>query len=77
MNSTQIEKLVLSDRRPVKEHVDDLSRDLSDHVIITKAASRKITEKTFVGTFVNEPGKSLAYHHGGQVYVIKHRQMYL
>jgi len=50
-----ITKLKLEDGSRVEEHIDTLSTELSDNIIITTAQSRRSTDNLFIGTFVNEP----------------------
>ena len=56
LNSTQLEQLVLSDTRPVKEHIQDLSKDFLDHIVVQKATCRRASKKGYVGVFVNTIG---------------------
>ena len=52
---------MLSDTRPVKEHIHDLSKDFSDHIVVQKATCRRAPRKGYVGVFVNTIGTEYNY----------------
>ena len=56
MNATQIGQVVMFDRRPVKEHVADVSKDLGETITIMRADCRRINSKGYVGTYVQDNG---------------------
>ncbi len=57
MNATQIGQLMMPDRRHVKDHIEDFCKEVADQAVVLRAAGRQVTDKQFVGTFINDPGE--------------------
>ena len=56
MNATQMGQVIMADRRPVREHVVEVSEALGEIVSLNRAACRRVSSKGFVGTYVTEHG---------------------
>lgn len=57
MNATQINQLIMGDRRPVKEHIAEVSQTVEEAVTVTKADCRRVNSKGYVGTYVLDNGE--------------------
>ena len=64
-NTVSVNKLKLSDNRPAKEHLSELSRDLDSSVTVCDVTCRKWREKNgeHVGSLVHGVGKCLMLKH--------------
>ena len=47
----------MADRRPAKEHLTEVSQELSEHFVISSATCRRAPKRGFVGAYIDHTGR--------------------